>query len=307
MAKLRGSDRDLSYIKEVTAGTTPATPAMKLMRTTGDTFQLSRDSFTSAELTADRGISDMKLGNKQTAGTINFELSYENFEDFMAGVLMSDTEFTVLTGSEIKNGKTMYSYSIEKGFPTGGHYEVYRGMVPNTFNLTLQSNAQVTGSLEFIGRTYEQGVATIANSVIDPRQGGLFDSYTGSLKEGGTTVGFVSSANITLTNGLNPLFALFNDSVTDIIDGRCNVTGSISIYFENATMYNKFANETESSLEFTLLDNLGNGYTFLIPRIKYSSVDMPVNGEGVIMVNMPFQALQDSATDTTIKITKIVV
>ena len=180
MAKLRGSDRDLSYIKEVTAGVTPATPAMKLMRTTGDTFQLSRDSFASAELRADRGITDMKLGNKQTSGTINFELSYENFEDFLAGVLMSDTEFTALDGSEIKNGKTMYSYTIEKGFPTGGHYEVYRGMVPNTFNLTLQSNAQVTGSLEFIGRTYEQGVTTIADQLVNPRQGGLFESYPSS-------------------------------------------------------------------------------------------------------------------------------
>ncbi len=307
MAKLRGSDRDLSYIKEVTPGVTPVNPAMKLMRTTGDTFQLSRDSFTSAELRADRGITDMKLGNKQTSGTINFELSYENFEDFLAGVLESDTEFTALDGSEIKNGKTLYSYTIEKGFVSGGHYQVYRGMSPNTLSLSLQSNSQVTGSIEFMGRTYTVGVATIADSVVQPRQGGLFDSYTGSIKEGGSTIGYVSSMNITITNGLETLFALFNDSVTDIIDGRCNVTGSVVIYFENSTMFDKFANETESSIEFTLLDNLGNGYTFLLPRVKYSSADMPVNGEGVVMVTMPFQALQDSVTGATVKVTKIVV
>ena len=311
MAKLRGSDRDILYIKEVVAGTTPALPAMKIMRTTGDTMALTRDSFVSAEITSDRGVNDMSLGNKKVNGTLNIELSYENFDDFLDAVLETDEGFGVgLTPTVITNGTTLQSFTLERGFVNGGHYEVYRGMYPNTLTLNIASNAQITGSLEFVGMKYESGVATIANSEIIPRQGGLFNSYKGHIKEGLptlATLGIASSLTLTITNGLEAIFALFNDSSTDVIDAQCTVTGSLTTYFESPILFNKFAAETESALEFELLDTEGNGYTFLLPRIKFSGADLPVSGPGVVSQVMPFQALQDSTASATIQITKITI
>lgn len=305
MTKLRGSGRDLAYIKEETSGTTPDTPAFTKMRTTGDSFNLTRDSLESAELRADRAITDLKLGNKQSGGSIDFELSYENFEPFLEAVLESADELNATT-DVIKNGITMIPYTIEKSWPANNVYQRYTGMYANTLNLNIASNSQITGSIEFVGKGFATDTDIIVGATyIEPTLGGLFDSYTGELKEGGTTIGYVSSLSLTISNGLEALFALFNDEVSEVIDGRCSIEGSLQIYFENSTLFDKFVNDTESSLEFTLTSGATDGYTFLLPRIKYTGGDMPVSGEGAVMVTMPFKALHDNVTENaTIKITK---
>lgn len=304
MAKLRGTGRDLAYIKEATVGTTPATPVFTKMRTTGDSFKLSRDSFESNELRADRARTDVKLGNKQSGGTINIELSYTNFDDFMESVLESEQTFAGDT--TITNGTTMQSYTIEKSWPNEAVFQRYTGMFPNTFSLNVASNSQITASMEFLGVDYASDTAIITGATYnEPVLGGLFDSYNGVLKEGGVTIGYVSSLTLNISNNLEALFSLFNDAVDEVIDGRCMVDGSLVIYFENSTMFDKFANETESSLEFTLTANgTTDGYTFKLPRIKYTDADMPVSGEGAITVTMPFTALHDSVEGHTISITK---
>ena len=318
MSLLRGSGRDISYLKETTTPgqvegatyvdgviTVQTTEAFQLLRTTGDSFNLSRDTFESNELKSDRGVSDLKSGNKQAAGSVDIELSYENFEDMIEAVLETADTLSIPTDT-IQNGITMIPYSIEKGFPNGNHYQIYTGMYANTLSLNLQANSQVTGSIEFIGMDQEVRT-TPASSVAktEPISGGLFDSFTGDIKEGGVSIGTITSMSLTITNGLTPTFVLMNDAVKEVIDGRCMVEGSLSVYFENATLYNKFVNDTESSIEFTLTDPASSpdGYTFLLPRVKYTGADMPVSDEGPVTVTMPFKALQH-ATNGTIKITK---
>jgi hypothetical protein len=309
MAKFaRGSARQLTYIKEVTGGVTPPTPAMTTLRNTGDSFNLTRDSYQSEELRSDRAITDLTLGNKQTTGNIDIELSFENFEPFMEAALFSADTLTVANDS-IKNGVTLNQFSIEKGFADVPFYQVFSGMAVNTFTLNLQGNSPVTAAIDFMGTGYTQGTTTLDPAPIDAVQGGLFDSYTGEIKEGGVTVADVMSLTLSINNNLTPAFVLFNENVAEIIDGRCNVEGTVQLYFQDSTIYNKFANDTESSLEFTLKSNATDGYTFKLPRIKYTSADLPVSDEGPVTVSMPFQALQDDTpgVESTIEIIKLAV
>ena len=318
MGFLRGSGRDIAYLKETTeAGrvegavytdgvlTTQTDSPFQLMRTTGDSFNLSRDTFTSSELRADRGVSDLKSGNKQASGSIDFELSYENFDDMLEAILETDDTLDIATDT-IQNGTTMTPYSFEKSFPAGNHYQVYTGMYANSLSLSLAANSQVTGSIEFMGMNQEvrtESASTAANT--SAISGGLFDSFTGEIKEGGATIGDITSMSLTISNNLTSTFVLMNDSVKEVVDGRCTVEGSISVYFSDASLYSKFVNDTESSIEFTLTDpaNSPDGYTFYLPKVKYTGADMPVSEEGPVTITMPFQALQDD-TDGTIKITK---
>ena len=299
----RGSDRDLSYIKEVTAGVTPATPVMKALRNTGDSFNLTRDSFVSAELRSDRAMTDLKLGNKQASGDIQFELSYTNFDDMLEAVLYSLETFAV--DGTIKNGKKQQTFTIEKGFPDSTHFQQFKGMTPNSLTLTINANAQVTGTVSFIGMDQTITTTTIASSVTPAIAGGLFDSFNGSITEGGVSAD-ITSLTITIDNGVEPVFVLMNNGAKALIDGRCNITGTLNVLFDK-TLYAKFSNETESSLEFTLttVEQPLNGYTFTLPRIKFTGADMPVNSEGVVGVTMPFQALQSEVTSSTIEIEKL--
>lgn len=311
MAKLaRGSQRDLSYIKEVTPGVTPALPAMTILRNTGDSLILTKDNFQSGELRSDRAITDVIMGNKQTGGGLDYELSVDNFDDFIIGALFADTT-DLLAG--IKNGVTVHSYTIEKGFPTvdvSGFYQVFRGMEVNTLSLNIQGNAPVTGSLDFVGTGYDSGATSIADSTVAPVTGGIFDSYNLNLKEDGVALGIGMSLTLNINNNLNAAFALGSDTAIDVIDGRCVVDGSMSIYFENADIYDKFKDNIESSLEVDLISVKGGvttTYTIELPRIKYTTADDPVSDEGAVTVTMNFQALQDDLEDATIKISKTVV
>jgi len=250
-------------------------------------------------------MTDLKLGNKQASGDIQFELSYANFDDFLEAILYSAQTFAV--DGTIKNGTTQQTFTIEKGFPSSTHFQQFKGMTPNSMTLTINANAQVTGTISFIGMNQTISTATIASSVTPAVAGGLFDSFNGALSEGGVAIADVTSLTITIDNGVEPIFVLMDNGVKALIDGRCNVTGTLNALFQDDSLYAKFLEETESSLSFTLntVEEPLNGYTFTLPRIKYTSADMPVNGEGVVSITMPFQSLQDDVVGATITIEKL--
>lgn len=298
----RGSQRGLSYIKEVTPGVTPTLPAMTVLRNTGDSLIQSKDSFQSEELRADRAIVDVTMGNTQTGGGMDFEFSYGSFDDFLVAALYADT--TDLAAG-ITNGVTEHSFTIEKSFPNVPFYQVFSGVHINTLSLNIQGNSTITGSFDLLGTGYESGTTTIADSTIAASTGNIFNSYDLSIRENGIEIGIGLSLALNINNNLQAAFALGDDEAKEVIDGRCIVDGTIQIYFEDATIYDKFKNDTESSIEVDLKDTLGAvQYTIELPRIKYTTADNPVSDEGPVNVSMAFQALQDATEGHTIKITK---
>jgi len=147
-------------------------------------------------------------------------------------------------------------------------------------------------------------VSDIAASAITASQTHApFDSFTGVLKEGDTEIAVITSIDFNLQNGLEPTFVVGANTTPRIVPGRSNLTGSISAYFENKALLDKFIDETESSIELEL-GSTNNKYDFLIPRIKYTGGDNPASGEGPIVLNMPFQALYDTTEETNLKITR---
>jgi len=80
----------LYYIEEVTWGTTPGTPTLATIRHTGESLGLNYSSIQTAEIRADRQVTDLIRSGLNAAGGFNFELSYGAFDDFMEGALWGD-------------------------------------------------------------------------------------------------------------------------------------------------------------------------------------------------------------------------
>ena len=80
----------LYVIEEGTYNTTPTAPAFDVLRNTGCTLALSKDTFMSEELRPDRQIADYRHGNKQVGGAISFELSYGTFDKLLKAALQSE-------------------------------------------------------------------------------------------------------------------------------------------------------------------------------------------------------------------------
>jgi hypothetical protein len=87
--------------------------------------------------------------------------------------------------------------------------------------------------------------------------------------------------------------------------GRAEIEGTITAYFEDTALINRFLNETETELEVSVNDPTGtNAYTFLFPRIKINSADVPVDGPTSRIINMSFVALYDATELSNLVITR---
>jgi len=301
MAFATGAFSGLSYIVESVFGVTPSTPTMIALRQTGSSLVLNKDSFQSEELRDDRQISDLRHGVKQVNGDINFEFSYGEYDTFLEHAL-----FGTYSTNTLKAGTDEKSMTIERGFSDITQYVPFSGCEISTMSLSIASNAIVTGTFSIVGQTTTGYSATPLDAAPTASQtASPFDSFTGVLKEGGVTIAVITSIDLSLDNAITPNFVVGSDETPQVTAGRSNLTGTVTAFFEDADLINKFIDETESSIELTLGDGISESYTFLIPRIKYSGADNSVADEGPIEISMPFQALYDDSEDTNLVITRI--
>ena len=297
-----GGFHGLRYVPEVTYGVTPSTPAMVALRHKGCSLGQTKDTFQSEELRSDRQISDLRHGTIRVSGGIDFELSYGEFDPILEAALFGAWDTNVL-----KAGVTAKSFTFERAFSDITKYAAFTGCMVNSMSLTVPSNGMVTGSFDIVGKDAEAITGTpLDASPTASQTNSPFDGFTGTIKEGGSSIAIITQVELSLANSLDPAFVLGSRYAAGITPGRSNLTGTVSALFESETLLNKFINETESSLEFTLGNGTSKSYTFLIPRIKYSGGgDAPVSGEGRIALSLPFQALYDSVTGTNLQITRI--
>jgi len=82
-------------------------------------------------------------------------------------------------------------------------------------------------------------------------------------------------------------------TANNITAGFTTVTGTLTVYFEDASIFNKFLNEQTAVLDFTLTDSV-NTLNFNLPKVKYNGASKTVEGQGPILVTADFEALSDA-------------
>ena len=290
----------MAYVVESVFGTTPTTPTFTPIRHTGTTIGLSKDAIESEELRQDRQIANYRHGNKSVAGDVNIELSYGTFDDLLEATLAGTWATNVLIA-----GTTRRSYTVERHHTDIGKYLRSTGCSFNALSLSVAPNSMVTGSFSVIGKAFSVASTAISGSTYSAETTTApFDSFTGSITEGGSSIAVVTSIDLSIDNGMEALYVVGSDETLLPSIGKSTVTGSITAYFEDATLIDKFIAETASSLSFVLTDLAGNSYTVDLPNIKYNSGNPEVGGPGAITVSLDFVALYDSSTGSQIEITR---
>jgi hypothetical protein len=295
-----GSRHDMAYVVESVFGTTPTTPTFTPIRHTGTTIGLSKDAIESEELRQDRQIANYRHGNKSVAGDVNIELSYGTFDDLLEATLAGTWATDVLIA-----GTTRRSYTVERHHTDIGKYLRSTGCSFNALSLSVAPNSMVTGSFSVIGKAFSVASTAISGSTYSAETTTApFDSFTGSITEGGSSIAVVTSIDLSIDNGMEALYVVGSDETLLPSIGKSTVTGSITAYFEDSTLIDKFIAETASSLSFVLTDQVGNSYTVDLPNIKYNSGNPEVGGPGAITVTLDFVALYDASTGSQIEITR---
>jgi len=297
----QGSRSSLSYIVESTFGTTPAGNFTNLPFST-HSLNLTKDRVAGNDIQADRMPRVDRHGNRQVSGDIVADLRDADYDAFLESAMLNTWDTVTL-----KVGTTPKFFSIEDYAADIDQSRVFTGMSVSTMGVSLAPNQMVTTTFGMVGKDM-----TISGTekTQDAASGAApFDSYSGDIGignvGGASSVAIVTGLDFTLTNSFAPTFVIGDDSAPSLEYGRAEVEGTLTAYFEDASLINRFLNETETEIEVSVDDPTGaNAYTFLFPKVKINSADVGVDGPNSRIINMSFVALYDATEGTNLKITR---
>ena len=299
MAFAQGSRSSLSYIVESTFGTTPAGNFTNLPFST-HSLNLAKDRVAGNDIQSDRMPRVDRHGNRQVGGDIAVDLRDADYDEWLEAAMLNTWSTNVL-----KVGTTPKFFSIEDYAADLDQARLFTGCTVNTMGVSLAPNQMVTTTFGVVGK--DMSIGATEKTQDDASGAAPFDAYSGDLSignvGGASAVAIVTGLDFTLTNGYAPPFVIGDDSAPSLEFGRAEVEGTLSAYFEDAALINRFLNETETEIEVSVGDG-SNTMTFTFPRAKINSADVGVDGPTSRVISMSFVGLYDSTEGTNLKITR---
>ena len=301
MAFAQGSRSSLSFIVESTFGTTPTGNFTNLPFST-HSLNLTKDRLAGNDIQADRMPRVDRHGNRQVAGDIVVDLRDGDYDTFLESAMLNTWATDVL-----KVGVTPKFFSIEDYAADIDQSRVFTGCSVSSMAISLAPNQMVTTTFSMVGKDMTiSGTEKTQNSASGSSP---FDAYSGDISignvGGASAVAIVTSLDFTINNSYAPTFVIGDDSAPSLEYGRAEVEGTMTVYFEDEAMINRFLNETETEIEVSVDDPTGgNSYTFQFPKVKINSADVGVDGPTSRMISMSFVALYDATEGTNLKITR---
>ena len=304
MAFAQGSRTRLAFVPETTFGTTPATPTLVTLPIKTHSLDLTKERLQGEDILGDRMPRVDRHGNRQAGGSIEVDLRAGTYDAFLESAMFAAFDTDVL-----KVGVAPRFLTLEDAALDIAQFRIFRGMGVSSASFSIAPNQMVQTTFEMMGKSLTQATATIATTVTAYTESSPFDSYNGSVYDGGTAGGdviaTVSSMSFSIQNALAPTFVVGSAETPQLEFGRAVVEGEMVVYYEDAVLINKFLNETESSIRL-VVDNPtgGSSYTFDFPRVKYNGSAAPLANPQSRMITLPFVALFDTDTASNLVITR---
>ena len=293
----------LGYVPEVTYGVTPATPTFTNWPHSSCSLALSKESAKSNTIRGDRQIRGHRHGVKQVGGDVTSAFVPLELDEILQIILMGT--WTGTGPYVLSQGTVRRSISVMRRFTdqSAKPFHLIPGVELNTLAFGVTTKG-VSFKVGCIGCDYITGATAPTGSTFsDPGNNDEFTGLSGSINEGGAAISTISEISFTVENGIEPRFTLMKDTTNTPKTGLCNITGSITSYFETAALLDKFIAGTSSDLDFSLTLG-GFTYRFQIPHIKYNGGQPDVSEQADITLTLPFQASFDPTSGQSIIITK---
>lgn len=198
-------------------------------------------------------------------------------------------------------GHTSDSFTVEEWYADVQQSEVYTGNKVGSVALQLPTSGYVTADFSFMGKDLVK-VDTVEffTSPAPANTEGLTVSVSGAVLVDGVPAGVITSADFTIDRGLEAANVVGTNYAVEIFDGRINVTGNMSTYFQNGTYRDYFINETAISIVIALSTGSeadAEVISFLLPRVKLGTSQKDDSESGLIQQHS-FQALLNSDITT---------
>jgi hypothetical protein len=299
MSFSQGSRTRLSFLPEVTFGTTPAGNFTELPFTT-HSLNLTKERVTGNDIQSDRMPRVDRHGNRNAAGDIVVDLRNGNYDALLESLMFNAWDASPSSApDQLKVGTTLKSLSVEDYLSDIDQAKLFTGLVVSQASFSMQPNQMVTTTFSLIGKdmALSQNQKTVTAATINQP----FDAYSGDFRIGDhdgalSALTAVTSIDFTINNNLNPTFVIGESTTPQLEFGRCEIEGTITAYIEDATLINRFLNEVETAFDVSVNDPSGlNEYKFFFPKVKINSADTPVENPQSRLVTLSFVALYDDS------------
>ncbi len=221
--------------------------------------------------------------------------------------LVADTAAAAtISSSRVSNGTTKTQFTLERALNDVSQFFAYTGMTASKLNLKWASGSITGGSFDFMGKSGVRGTSSalpaspVASLAYDVMNG---VSGVASIMEGGSllTGAFIKSLDLSIDNSLRAIDAIGTLGSVAIGTGTIKVTGTMEVYLADGALYDKFINNTLSSLQFLTKDSAGNGYAIQVPALKYGDAKVQAGSKDQdIMLSIPFTGIMDTVTGKTL-------
>jgi len=169
-------------------------------------------------------------------------------------------EECAVKGQKAKIGSTLTTFTIERRFTDIPKYQVFRGVAINQYSLAIQPDSIITATMDMLGMDSDDISDSSLGAPTAAQGSNPFDAFTGEGVEGGSLITILTGLNFSINNQRSVESRLFSKTSPDVFEGIANVSGDMTVYFEDESLFTKFKNETETSLLVKLDDPNGTDF-----------------------------------------------
>ena len=179
-----------------------------------------------------------------------------------------------LTAQRLKNGIARKSLLVEKLFGDVNEYVYFPGCRIGEMSLSVEAQAIVNGTFSITGKEGIGSATSVLGSIVPAGVKDALNATTnvGNISEAGVPLATaIRSIEMSVGNNLRAKPQIGSKSPIDVGYGFVDVTGTITVYFQDRALFDKFVNHEATSLSFRFTDSEGNIMVFTMPRLYFSS------------------------------------
>jgi len=315
MAQVSGSDIQVLLYHEDTNGwgDDPASPAAQIAYVQRLGLTANQNLIDSEVISGGRGTRRPGAGNITVSGPLRTEIAPENIGFYLTHLLGAPTT----TGSGPAYNHVFVPSALPAGFRVEKDYtaalaskvEAFRGlrMAGATFNFPQEGFC--TAEFSLAGKDHNIITAALDDTPSDPGHAG-FTGFDAVVKQGGAALGEAISGTLQIDNSLRTdLFTVGSAGlVHSLPEGRCRISGTLSLVFEDFSLFDLATARTETTFEFALSRGDADGtagdetLSFLIDHADITRSSPPLETESGITVDVEFRAFA-SGSDLGLQVT----
>jgi hypothetical protein len=267
----------------------------QIIRRTGDALTAGTETVRSEEIRSDRMRSGQKVATITAGGTLDFEMSAESFDDFLAAALCTTWTADVLTV-----GTTTVKFDIIKSYLADDEHIVFKNMEVGQLSLTANAGQRITGQITFAGTEVDPNYDPSTDTFTDATTGLLFDAsnnLNGVTVDGSALTNTCFKALGLTINNNHQTDQCVGSQYQNHFKGSCDITTTSTIRMASSALdlWRSSIANTPVALAFQMTDGDGYSYDFALGEV-YLSTEPP---SGALDAILDLEANGTAAVDST--------